>query len=59
MVSEVLMDLNSLQREQGKSIFGPLYNTFSSKSHQAHITVLTHQKLPGEMGEKVCMEKAI
>lgn len=59
MVSKVLTGQTSLQREQGKSIFGPLYNTFSSKSHQAHIIVLTLQKLPGKMGGKECMEKAV
>lgn len=57
MVSEVLTYQNSLQREQGKNIVGPFYNSLSSKSHQVHIIVLTCQKLPREGGEKECMEK--
>lgn len=59
MVSEVLTDQNSLQREQGKNIVGPFCNSPSSNSHQAHIIVLTCQKLPREVGEKECVEKGI
>lgn len=58
MVSEVLTDQNSLQREQGKNADGPYFNS-PPKSHQDPIIVLPCQKLLREVGEKECVEKCM